>query len=117
MMNKYTGIKDHKGLTVVKVNGEPLAQAYPEKVVPYDWHEGDLDGSKQLAYSILANELGELVADHAWGHFRMMVVDKLPGWCFVLTSQEINEWYSDYKQFVQEYQDWLDNKEACSNAA
>ncbi len=106
-MNKYTGVRDHTGLTVVKVNGKQLIQAYPEKIVAFDWHKGTPDGTRQLAYSILAEEFGNNVADHAWGHFRMMVIDKLPGWCFAISSEDISEWYSDYRQFVCEYDKWI----------
>lgn len=107
MMNKYIGIRDHTGLAVVKLNGTPLVQAYPEKIVAFDWHEGTPDGTRQLAYSILAEEFGNDVADQAWGHFRMMVIDKLPVWCFAITSENIREWYNDYRQFVSEYDKWI----------
>ena len=118
MINVYKGIRDHYGVCTVKVNGKPLMPAAPEnpkRVPTFDWHKDDPAAARQLAYSILANELGRSVAEGSWGHFRMFVLDNLSDWVFVLPSEDIRKWMQDHLLFIEEYGKWTDSQEECSN--
>jgi hypothetical protein len=98
-MNTFSGTGTNDGGFCVEKDGEPMplftsANSLDPRADGYAWGE-NTEATRLLAFAILWECAGLLIARQFYGQFATEVMEKQPirpGWCFTLSSPDVIAW-------------------------